>query len=426
MSKIETKSTPSLAGGGTPYAYAVKAGPFIFLTGHEAFDFDTGSTAAAVGPAGFPMYGRTKYRREGDFILQRMNEILKSFGSDLSNGLRLDQYYPTVHPVDPYHFSRRAEFGSYIPPSTSVVMDRCFNAACSISTSLIAVAPDEDHRIERVQPQGVNAPAWSGFAPTVTCNDFIFIAGQMATDGTDGLHPKVRIPDHAAWGGTAIRKQTEFLIVDKLKPAMEAAGSSLENAVKAQIYIADVNDYSDCMDVWNAHFADIPCAVTCVPAREYGTIGGIVEINLIGLKADAKRKKTVVSAALPDMAAEGPCVRVGEFLLPSGLIAIGADGSVAGAGLSGDFGGLAHAGYAQASAVYDYAEALCAAAGTSMANMLRAQYFMADIRDFAGVQAAWAARQGDQPHPFVCIEAPGPLQAPDAALVADFWIYAPE
>jgi len=72
--------------------------------------------------------------------------------------------------------------------------------------------------------------------------------------------------------------------------------------------------------------------------------------------------------------------------------------------------------------VYDYAEALCRAAGTSMSSTLRAQYFVSDIRDFTGIATAWKARFGNQPHPFVCIQAPADMPAPGMALIADFWI----
>ena len=49
MSDLEVKSVASLAGSGVPYAYAVKAGPWIFLTGHEAFEF--GAIHCRVGHA---------------------------------------------------------------------------------------------------------------------------------------------------------------------------------------------------------------------------------------------------------------------------------------------------------------------------------------------------------------------------------------
>ena len=79
---LEAKAVEQLLGCAVPYAYAVKAGPWIFLTGHEAFDFTTGVTNAVAGPPGFPQFGRPRWRREGDFILERMHRVLREFGSD--------------------------------------------------------------------------------------------------------------------------------------------------------------------------------------------------------------------------------------------------------------------------------------------------------------------------------------------------------
>src|ERR1700730_18989568 len=94
MAALEVKVVERLLGTSVAYAYAVKAGPWIFLTGHEAFDFDAGITEAVAGPQGFPLFGRPRWRREGDFILQRMQRILREFGSDLAHGVRPDQVSP--------------------------------------------------------------------------------------------------------------------------------------------------------------------------------------------------------------------------------------------------------------------------------------------------------------------------------------------
>src|SRR5215471_9586371 len=165
----EVKSVPNLLGTPVSYAYAVKAGQWIFLTGHEAFDFERGIPEEVAGPSGFPLFGRPRGRRAGDFILQRMRRILRELGSDLSRGVRLDQYYPTPGAVDPYHLARHAEFGDYIPPSTSVVMEHCFASESNISASLIAVMPG--HEIHKIDPPGVGSAPSSGFAPAVVCND---------------------------------------------------------------------------------------------------------------------------------------------------------------------------------------------------------------------------------------------------------------
>lgn len=420
---LDVRSVGALAGTPVDYAYAVKAGPWIFLTGHEAYDWQTGAVDTAVtGPAGFPLFGQHKSRREADFILQRMSRLLGEFGTDLGHSIRLDQYYPHPRAVAAYHLSRHDAFGDYIPPSTSVVMERCFDASSTISTSLIAVTPEPGYEIRKIYPAGVASAPTSGFVPAVVCDEFVFVAGQMAHNPGTGLDPRVIVPDHAAWAGIPIRRQTEFLILEKLKPALEAAGSSLQQSVKAQIYLADIADAPDCLDVWNRHYAGIPCAVTVVPTKSFATLGGIIEINLIALTNEATRRKQVVEADLPGMAAYGPCIKVGEFLLPSGLMAIGRDGCVVGSAVSPGFTGLAHAGYSQAAAVYSHAEALCQAAGTEMQRLLRAQYFVADIAAFAGVAMAWSSRYGQQPHPFVCVQTPTPMPAPGATLIADLWI----
>jgi enamine deaminase RidA (YjgF/YER057c/UK114 family) len=59
-----------------------------------------------------------------------------------------------------------------------------------------------------------------------------------------------------------------------------------------------------------------------------------------------------------------------------------------------------------------------------MGNVVRTQYFLTDIREFAGVAAAWSDRYGRAPHPFAAVQVPGPLPTSDAAIIGDFWIYA--
>ena len=174
--------------------------------------------------------------------------------------------------------------------------------------------------------------------------------------------------------------------------------------------------------MWNEHYAGIPCALL-VPTRSFATAGGIIEIDLIALVNDAMRTKEVIEVDFPEMAAWGPHLKVGELLLPSGLMAVGNDGRITGSDVSSSFVSLAHAGYIQAAALYDYVEALCHAAGTAMDRLLRAQYFD-DVAAFSGIAMAWSSRYGTRPHPFLCVQTPSPMPAPGCALIGDFWISA--
>ena len=56
-SAITVKST-RLVGSAINYAYAVKAGPWVFLNGHEAFDFERGLAPEVEGQPGNRLSGR--------------------------------------------------------------------------------------------------------------------------------------------------------------------------------------------------------------------------------------------------------------------------------------------------------------------------------------------------------------------------------
>ena len=418
------KSVGRLAGSADSFAYAVKAGPWIFLNGHEAYDFERGLAPEVEGPPGHRLSGRPPLRREAEYILRRMRAILKEFGSDLPNAVRVDQFYTTGQAVHAYHLARFAEFGSYIPPSTSIIMERCFTARTNIHTSMLAIVPAQEWTIEKITLPG-QAISASGYNPAVVVNDFVFVAGNQALRENGDLGPGVAVPPTRNWGGqNAFRRQVHYVIKERLEPSLKAAGSALEQSLKAQVYIRGVNNFPDFMDVWSQYFRDIPCAVTLAPAKDYSSIESMLEINLIALKNGAARRKQIVEVDIPALASYGPCVRAGELVFPSGLMALSRDGRVPASDDAAAFDAIGLAGQAQGALIHSYAEAVCKAVGVPMGNVVRAQYFLTDIRDFAGVAAAWADRYGKQPHPFATVQVPGPLPSSGAAIIGDFWIYA--
>lgn len=420
---LAVKSVDRLAGSATSYAYAVKAGPWLFLTGHEAYDFDGGLAPDVEGTAGNWLSGRPPLRREADYILRRMRAILEEFGSDLANAVRLDQYYTTGAAVSAYHLARFAEFGAYIPPSTSIIMERCFSARANTHTSLIAVVPGPGWTLDKIALPGEPLSA-SGYTPAVVVNDFVFVAGNQALQGSR-LAPGVDVPAASRWQGeTSFRRQVHYIIKERLVPSLTAAGSSLERSLKAQAYIRGVENFPDFLDVWSQYFRDIPCAITLVPAKDYSSSESMLEINLIALKNSATRRKQVIETGIPPAATYGPCVRAGELVFPSGLMAVGRDGRVPSVDNAAAFDGLSLRGQAQGAMILSYADAVCKAVGVSMRNVVRAQYFLTDMRDFVGVSAAWSDRHGRQPHPFAAVQVPGPLPPSGACLVSDFWVYA--
>jgi hypothetical protein len=74
---LEVKSFANLLGTPVSYAYALKAGPWVFLTGHEAYDWHTARVDEGIsGPFGYPLFGHHhKSRREADFILNSNGRV---------------------------------------------------------------------------------------------------------------------------------------------------------------------------------------------------------------------------------------------------------------------------------------------------------------------------------------------------------------
>ena len=121
----------------------------VFSTGTRATIWRR-RRAGLQGAAGFPAYGKPGLRREADFIFERMGQNLRTLGTDFAHSVRLDQYYTQANAVRAYHLARFAALGKYVPPSTSIITDRCFGSKSTMTTSLIAVTPEPHGSFNRL------------------------------------------------------------------------------------------------------------------------------------------------------------------------------------------------------------------------------------------------------------------------------------
>jgi enamine deaminase RidA (YjgF/YER057c/UK114 family) len=407
------------------YAQGVKAGSWLFFTGHEAIDFNHGLTSFVLGKPGLPLGGPPRYRREGDFLFQRFAKLLSDNGSDLRNIVRVDQFYPSADCVNPYQRSRKAVLGAYVPPSTSVLMEELTTAGAGMNVSLIAVASGGASTPKAADPQGVPVPQHSGFIASLIYGDYVFVAGQMPNnEAMTGLHPNAYRPPSALWNGTDIRLQTEFLITDRLRPALAAGGSSLSNAVAAHVYLTDVNDLPEFLDVWQAHFGRNPCALTVIPTKGLALKEAKVEINIVGLRDDGPTKKQIIEHAPSAPMRVGPAaVRAGDLLCLSALYAADEDGAIPSVMSSS---GLRHLGVPaqnQMRAILTAAAEICKKGATSLSNVVRAQHFIADFGSLYPALHIWREMLGDTPLPFGAVRYPPPAPVPGCDIAVDLWAY---
>jgi 2-iminobutanoate/2-iminopropanoate deaminase len=108
------------------------------------------------------------------------------------------------------------------------------------------------------------------YSQAIKANGFIFVSGQTAFDPTTGI---------ALTGDAA---QQAECIMENLKAIVQAAGSSLDRAVRLGVFLKDMNDFAAVNEVYARYFPKDPPARTTVEVarlpRDFR-----VEIDLIAL-----------------------------------------------------------------------------------------------------------------------------------------------
>ena len=116
--------------------------------------------------------------------------------------------------------------------------------------------------------QTPNAPAAIGpYSQAVVCGNLVFTSGQIPLDPTTGTVV-----------GEGIREQAEQ-VMKNLSAVLEAAGSSLTNAVKTTCFLADMADFASFNEVYAAYFTSNP-ARSCVAVKALPK-GVLVEVEVV-------------------------------------------------------------------------------------------------------------------------------------------------
>lgn len=94
------------------------------------------------------------------------------------------------------------------------------------------------------------------YSQAVISNGFVFVSGQIPLDPATG---------QIVAGGIAEQTARVF---ENMRNVLEAAGSSLEQAVKTTVYLKDIGDFAPMNEVYGRYFpANPPARATIEAAR---------------------------------------------------------------------------------------------------------------------------------------------------------------
>jgi enamine deaminase RidA (YjgF/YER057c/UK114 family) len=422
---IERFGVTAYGGGDILHVPVVRAGNWVFGTGLRA-TLEDGLIDPAVLKAGRPLDAPPKAQREAQRIFERMRAKLEEAGSSMSRVARLDQYYPDPRAVDPYHVARKQALAGQVAPSTSIIVSRLLNLDADMDVQVIAVTSASGYSLERVQAS-LNAPESSGYAPCLRVGDMIFVAGQLARDGSGNIAAEAMPPAGQLWSGTRISLETDYLVRKRLMPALDAAGSSLELALKAQVYLSHAEDLPAFWQSWTHAFGKRIPPTTVVPVCHpaFGTSEATIEVNLIAAHDSARARVRDVECDVDLIGSMVPARTFDGLVFVAGLMGIDKSGLALAARVLESAPFYHDSARAQMADILTKAKKVFAAAGADLSNVVRALHFHSDLGDFHASYMEWRKELGDIGVPFSAVEISPELFVPGARLIVDLWGYAP-
>lgn len=127
----------------------------------------------------------------------------------------------------------------------------------------------EGLKIETIETE--KAPKAIGpYSQAKIAGDFIFTSGQIAIN-----------PENNELIEGDIEPQTKQ-VLENLKAVLEAAGSSLDNAVKVTVYLTDMADFTKMNEIYSEYFKNKPSRSTVQVSRLPKDVK--IEIDAVAIK----------------------------------------------------------------------------------------------------------------------------------------------
>ena len=416
------------------YSPAVKAGPFVFISGQVASDFKTGIPPEATINPNFPNHG-LNIERQANYIADNLRTTLEAAGSSLEQCVSFTLYHTDAHELHGAAQVLQQTFGaSGVPPHTTVLLEELPVPGCSLEVDLVGFVSESGQRPELIQAEALPPPAIHGlngqalYQYGVKAEEFIFTTGMTATDFSAGVAPQAQVDPNFPYYAESARSQTEY-ILEAQQAVLQAAGASLADVVKAEVYMTDIQDFYRLEQVWKKHFPTDPPARTTVPVSDLGVPGLRIAVNLIAyVPQDGPAKRTIRTEAAPiPLAHEPQAVQAGPFLFFSGQMATDyRTGVPAEAQVDPNFPYYSSAAEKQVNYIVKNIEAICRAAGTSRDQLLRRRGFYTDFGEFFTSFVTWAESFPTDPPASTTVRIPGPLPVPGCKVVIDLIAMVPD
>jgi reactive intermediate/imine deaminase len=367
------------------YTEAFQAADLVFAAGQLASDFKSGVAPAARKHPNFPYYG-SDIKLQTAYVLKNLKRTFEAAGSALDHVVKAQVFLTDLNDFHAFDEVWR-EFFKVRPPRTTIGTTGLLTKGTRVEIDLVGMVPRKGLSRDVVTSKAPRPLA--NYAEAFRVGDLVFAAGQLASDFKTGVPAEARTDPEFPYYGSDIKLQTAY-VLKNLKRTFEAAGSSLDHVVKAQVFMTDLADFNGMDEVWQRYFKVPP------PRTTVGTSGLLVkdtrvEIDLIGYVPRAGLAHAVVTSDAPTPIANyAEAFTLGDYVFAAGQIASDyVTGVPAEARKHPSFPFYGSDIKRQTEYILKNLAATFAAAGSSFAQVAKAQVFLADLTDFAAFDEVW-------------------------------------
>lgn len=396
-----------------PFAFspAVKFGSWVFGSMQMATDYQY-----RIVPEAHIPYQSTDTSLQSRAILRRLSELLETAGSSLQQQVRVDTYYANRR-----HFGTRGLRKELMPfgPPTSMALQasRLLVPGALMAITPVAVLKDSPKK-EPLQTDAVPLPV-AGYSQAIRWGDWVFLAGDMATDFKHALAPEAEV-DMRTWFREPIDVQTRYTL-KKLEIILKNAGSSLQDMVYARVALVSPEDISGVDRVWREIWPEHPPARNIVFANSLASEACLIEIFAIGLVKGSKlpREEICTSSAPKPLFHEPQALRIGDLLFLSTQLAVNEQGLDPSVPLNPAFPFFGNSAKQQMEVMLRNVKTICEAGGASLDTVLRTQLQFTNLAEFDPVREVWESYFGPEPPALSAAELRGPFPVSGCSVLMD-------
>jgi len=367
------------------YNECFKVGPWVFAAGQIASDYKTGVAPEARRNPAFPFYG-SDIKLQTHYVLGNLKKTFEAAGSSLDQVVKAQVFLTDLANFNAFDEVWKENFE--VPPArTTVGTTGLLVPGTLVEIDLIGYVPGQG--IERKAIKSAAPQPLANYSEAFTVGNLIFAAGQLGSDFVSGV-PAIAKKDPAfPFYGSDIKKQTRY-ILDNLKQTFAAAGGSLDEVLKAQVFLTNLANFNAFDEVWKEYFK-VPPARTTIGTTGLLVAGTLVEIDLIGhIPGRGSTRQAITSSNPKPLANYTEAFRAGDLVFAAGQLASDFSTGVAHeARVDPAFPYYGSSIKKQTRYILNNLKSTFEAAGSSLDQVVKAQVFLTDLNDFFAFDEVW-------------------------------------